>query len=667
MSLRAAIGEVFRGRPAAGADVVIRHVLRKPIATNLVLSFLLVIVLTTVIFSAVGLWIIGDRFVAQAQEKVRTDLNSAREIYSNQLTRIADELRFISDRTFVRSPLAGRDRAWLVDRLNGIRIQEGLDVLAITDAAGAVRLRTTNPGMFGDDQSHDQLVRAVLRSHEPAAATAVISAADLRRESPELAERAAIEFVPTPKARVRPDHHETAGLMLKAAAPVFDFQNRFTGVAYGGVLLNRSNGIVDKIKRTVFQGVRYGDVDVGTATIFQDDVRISTNVKNADGSRAVGTRVAEDVYNRVVRQGSLWTGRAYVVNDWYIAAYEPLTDLKGAIVGMLYVGLLEAKYGDLRRQTATGFLAITLLGAAVAMTLSYFISQRISRSIKELARSSERVAHGDLDQRVEIRSGDELQELAETFNFMAAALKQRDQQLKEQAARKVMESERLAMIGQLAAGVAHEINNPLTGIVTYAHLLLERLAADSREHDMAQKIATQANRCRVIIRGLLDFARQRKPDKRPCSVNAVLAECVALVAHQSLFHNIEIVKRFGEDLPLVPMDPSQIQQVFMNVIINAAEAMLEGGRLTLTTRYDAGGECVEAEFADSGCGIGEADMERIFDPFFTTKGARRGTGLGLAVSFGIVKEHKGTIGVESEIGKGTTFSVRLPLSVAEAA
>ena len=667
MSLRTAISAVLRGRPAEGAEVVIRHVLRVPIATNLVLSFLLVIVLTTVIFSAVGLWIIGDRFVAQAQEKVRTDLNSAREIYRHELDRMADAMRFVSDRTFVRAPLAERDFGWLVRRLDGIRVQEKLDALTLTDAAGRVWLRTTNPGVLGDDQSQDPLVGAVLRRHEPVTATTVISEADLRRESPALAERAAIPLVATPKARPRSESRQTSGLVLKAAAPIFDFENRFVGVAYGGVLLNRNTAIVDKIKRTVFQGVRFQGADVGTATIFQDDVRVSTNVKNEDGSRAVGTRVAEDVYDRVVRHGSPWTGRAYVVNDWYIAAYEPITDLRGSIVGMLYVGLLEAKYGDLRRQTVTGFLAITLLGAAVAMTLSYFISQRISRSVKELVRSSERVAHGDLDQRVEIRSGDELQELAETFNFMAAALKKRDQQLKEQAAKKVMESERLAMIGQLAAGVAHEINNPLTGIVTYAHLLLERLAAGSREHDMTQKIATQANRCRVIIRGLLDFARQRKPDKRPCSVNAVLAECVALVAHQSLFHNIEFVKRFGDDLPMVPMDPSQIQQVFMNVIINAAEAMLEGGRLTLTTRYDPAGECVEAEFADTGCGIGEADMERIFDPFFTTKGARRGTGLGLAVSFGIVKEHKGTIGVESELGKGTVFTVRLPLSVAEAA
>jgi two-component system NtrC family sensor kinase len=230
-----------------------------------------------------------------------------------------------------------------------------------------------------------------------------------------------------------------------------------------------------------------------------------------------------------------------------------------------------------------------------------------------------------------------------------------------------MESERLAMVGQLAAGVAHEINNPLTGIVTYSQLLLEKTPGEGSTRSSLQKIVTQANRCRKIVRGLLDFSRQSKPDERPCNVNTVLQDCVSLVAHQALFRNIEIVRNMNCDLPLVPMDPSQIQQVFLNLIINAAAATPSEGRLMLTTRLAGSGQAVEVEFADSGCGIKPADLERIFEPFFTTKGARRGTGLGLAISYGIVKEHRGTITVESEVGKGTTFVVSLPLSLEEEA
>lgn len=250
---------------------------------------------------------------------------------------------------------------------------------------------------------------------------------------------------------------------------------------------------------------------------------------------------------------------------------------------------------------------------------------------------------------------------------MASALKRRDEQLKEFATQKIMESERLALIGQLAAGVAHEINNPLEGIITYSHLLLERMPEPGRHRESAQKIVTQANRCRDIIRGLLDFARQRKPDKRLSDVNAVLQECVSLVSNQALFHNIEIVKDLAGNLPRALMDPSQIQQVFMNLIMNAVEAMNGAGRLTLRTRFDPGAKRVEAEVTDTGHGIRPEDKARVFDPFFTTKEIGHGTGLGLAISYGIVQEHNGTISVESEPGRGARFTVRLPVAGKEGA
>ncbi len=666
MNLLLAILDRLRNGPPAGAGGLGR-LLRLRIGAKLELSFLLIILLISLILSLVGTWVIGDRFVEQAQEKVGTDLNSAREIYHNYLVRISDAVRFASDRDFVRSPAyaGGRDR--LLRRLTDICRQEHLDALTLTDARGVVVLRTSNPGVYGDDQSRQQLVQAVLNRHEPVAATVVIPHDELFLTSPTLAARATIELIPTEMARPRAERYLTTGMALKAAAPVFDFQHRFAGVVYGGVLLNRNNEIVDKIKQTVFQGLQYHGQDMGTATIFQDDVRIATNVLNPDGARAIGTRAAQNVYDAVVLGGKKWIHRAYVVRDWRITAYEPIRDYHGAVIGMLYVGLLEGKYVEVRRRTVIVFLAITLGGSLLALSLSHYLSQRLSGSVKLLVAGAEQLACGNLSQRVQIRSGDEFQELAETFNVMAEALQARDRQLKEQTAKKVMESERLALIGQLAAGVAHEINNPLTGIVTYSNLLIEKLPDNSRDRDFVQKIAIQANRCREIIRGLLDFARQRKPDKRPTNINTVLQDCVSLVANQALFHNIEIVKRFAGELPPVLMDPSQMQQVFMNIIINAAEAMEEGGRLVLTTRFDPAGECVEAEFADTGCGIAEADRERIFDPFFTTKGARRGTGLGLAVSYGIVKEHRGTIAVESEVGKGTTFVVRLPLAMVEAA
>jgi two-component system NtrC family sensor kinase len=645
-----------------GLNSLKKNGVRIPIATKLILGFLLIVVIMSAVFSVVGVQVIGDRIVSEAQEKVRTDLNSAREIYLNYLGRISDEIRFVSDRTFVRDGSVYRDKRRLTDQLVSIRKREKLDVLTLTDPRGCVLLRTTNPQLFGDDQSHDDIVRAVLQKRELVASTAVISAVDLQRESPHLAERSYFKFIYTPMARVREEQEETSGLMLKAAAPIFSFDNRFVGIVYGGVLLNRNFEIVDKIKQTVFQNVIYEGKDIGTATIFLDDLRISTNVKNGDGTRAVGTRVAEEVYDQVAKEGNQWIGRAYVVNNWYITAYEPLRNVSNSIVGILYVGILEQKYTDIKSRTEIAFLVITLLGASVSMTLSYFVSRNISGPVKKLANASRDVAQGNLDTKVEIRSRDELRELADSFNFMASALKARDEKLKEFAREKIMESERLAIIGQLAADVAHEINNPMQGIVAYSHLLMERIPGENSTKDSVRKIVTQASRCTEIIRGLLDFSRQRKPQKRSSDVNLILQECVSLIDDQTLFHNIQIIKDIKENLPRVVIDPSQMQQVFINMIMNAAEAMDGSGQLTLTTRLEPIDGFIEIEFIDTGHGISDENLERIFDPFFTTKEMGHGTGLGLAISYGIIKEHQGTISVQSEVDKGTTFVVRLPVT-----
>lgn len=633
--------------------------------TKLVLSFLLIILLTSVTFSVVGVRVIGGRVVAEAQAKVRTDLNSAREILHNRLAAISDVVRFTGDRFLLMSELLAGNPKPAAEALSRIREREKLDVLTIADKNGRVLLRTSNPAQVGDDQSRDELVRAVLERKETVAAPCIVAGEDLRRETPRLADQAYFRFVDTPKARVRQTTEETAGMMLKAAAPIFGPENSLMGVVYGGILLNRNYEIVDRIKQTVFQNLEYKGRDIGTATIFQDDLRISTNVKNEDGSRAIGTRVAEDVYQQVTREGKPWIGRAFVVNHWYISAYEPLRDLGGRIIGMLYVGVLEQKYVDLQRRAVLVFLAIAVFGSLVALALGYYISSRISVSIKKLAAASEQVAHGNLDAKVEIRSHDELRELADAFNFMAEALKKRDEKLREFTTRRIMQSERLAHIGQLAAGVAHEINNPLQGIVTYSHLLLEQATTQNGTRGSLEKIVKQANRCRDIIRGLLDFSRQRKPEKRLSSVNRVLDECISLVDNQALFLNIRIVKHQAQDLPQVLMDPSQIQQVFMNMIINAAEAMNGAGQLTIATRHVPDESAVEAEFTDSGHGIKEEDLDRIFSPFFTTKEVGHGTGLGLAISYGIVKEHKGTITVESQEGQGATFTIRLPVTSVE--
>jgi two-component system NtrC family sensor kinase len=635
--------------------------IRLSIATKLTLSFLSIILLSNLIFTIAGIQIINNRIIEEAQERVRNDLNAAREIYQGRLQHVEDAVEFTTVRLFMGDILRGEMRQEYLDELVRFEGSESIDVLTIIDNTGKVVLRVNNPTMTGDDQSLDEIVRVVLMTWAPASGTTIVSAEELELESPALAEQAYFKFVETPMARVRPETDAADGMMLKAAAPIFDAQGNFIGVVYGGILLNRNYDIVDKVKGTVFQNVVYEGKDIGTATIFQDDVRISTNVKDNRGARATGTRIQEDVYNQVMIKQEPWVGRAYVVTDWYITAYEPIRNINQKVVGILYVGILEQKYTDIQNQTVLVFVGITLAGAVLTTIIALWVSRQISSPIRSLVDASKQLADGNLEAKVELTSGDELGKLSYRFNQMAAALRERDERLKEFTKRKIMESERLAIVGQLAANVAHELNNPLQGIVTYSSLLLEKDICDEPSRQNIEKIVTQANRCRVIIRGLLDFSRQKKPVKTLTNINALLRGCISLVENQAQFHNITIAQNLDESMPMIVVDPSQIERVFLNLIINAADAMNGDGVLTLTTCFGMNTKTIEIEVKDTGHGISLENMERIFNPFFTTKEIGHGVGLGLAISYGIVKEHNGEITVESEIGKGARFTVNLPI------
>lgn len=637
-----------------------RHLPARTIAFRLTLSFVFIIVVISVIFTAVGVRFIADRTMAEAQNKVRNDLNSGREIYLATLHTIHQTIRFSADRFYLRNALIGGELAGPpTDELTRTLVQEGLHTLTVTDPDGVVVFRAHNPAVRGDKKTNP-LLDAVMQKKISISATSVVPGEELRRDSPTLAERAYFKFVETPMARPTTQTEQTAGMMMEAAAPIFDYNGKMIGILTGGVLLNRNYDIVDKIKQTVYRGMQFKGRDVGTSTLFLDDLRIATNVVNGRGERAVGTRIAERVYKRTVEEGEPWIDRAYVVNDWYLTAYEPIRDVSEKIVGVLYVGMLEAPYADVKRRTTILFLSIALAGTIVAVALSYLVSSKVTVPVKKLVLASREVADGNLDTRVTIRSDRELAELADAFNSMAEALQTRDDKLREFATKRIMESERLAVVGKLAADVAHELNNPLQGIVTYANLMLEKTPEEDFFKMSLEKIVKQATRCTMIVRGLLDFARQRKPNKKPSFLNQIVSDCLSLVEHRALFQNIRVVKKLGDNLPPVVVDPSQVEQVFMNMIMNAAEAMDGAGTLTVTSRLDPAGEFVEMAFADTGHGISEENMERIFDPFFTTKEVGHGTGLGLAISYGIVKEHDGWISVESKIGKGTTFTVRFP-------
>jgi len=647
-----------------GARVVDGTIMRISLKAKLIVSFLAVIVIGGLVTTLVGTRLIGTGIIRQAQDKVRNDLNAAREIYRQESEKLKDTVRFTAlRRFFIGEALLNNDITALTKELERIRKAESLDILTLTDDVGRVVVRFRNPSISGDSQADDVLVSRVLAGREAVAATVIVPEEELRKEGPDLAEQARIEYIPTPKAKPTLETKQTSAMCIKAAAPILGDNGQLLGVLYGGNLLNRNYEIVDKVKETVYQAVKYEGKDIGTATIFQGDLRISTNVLRADGTRAIGTRISEEVYERVLVEGLPWIDRAFVVNNWYISAYEPIRDVKDEIIGILYVGILEEKFTDMRNRAIAIFLGIALTGMVIALIVSNFLAKGVLQPIKRLIFASHQWAVGNLDYRAETTAKDEIAELTETFNTMASSLKERDDRLKEYAHQQIMKSDRLATLGQLAAGVAHEINNPLGAVLMYAHLSLEEMEAEDARRKNLEKAVTEATRCKNIVRGLLDFARQSEPNIEESDVDEILKRTLSLLENQALFQNIKITTTLSASLPRAMMDSGQIQQVFTNIIFNAAEAMAGEGELAVVSRTTPGDEWVEIEFTDTGCGIPRENLEKIFDPFFTTKEVGRGTGLGLAVSYGIIARHKGTIEVESEPGKGTTFIVRLPLRI----
>ena len=351
------------------------------------------------------------------------------------------------------------------------------------------------------------------------------------------------------------------------------------------------------------------------------------------------------------------------------------------VLGVIDIGVslarLDRDMATMQRATV-GISALALL--ALAATVIVYTRYAVVRPVLRLVRATRRVASGDLRQRVPVESRSELGQLELSFNDMAESLARAraerlqllaslEQQVEERTAElraaqdRLVQSEKLSSLGRLAASVAHEINNPLAGILTYAKLLIRTLedpAADDRARAAAVKqlrlVQRETERCTAIVRNMLDFARERPLTLTDIGVNAVIDEALMLVANQAKLQDIRLEKSLG-DLPLVHADSGQLRQALINIIINACDAMVGGGRLTVVTRVDARG-MVEVRVSDTGCGIPPEHLAKVLDPFFTTK--EKGTGLGLSVVYGIVERHGGKVEIQSEVGKGTTVIIRLP-------
>lgn len=619
----------------------------------------------------IGSLLITDRIFRQAQQKVIGDLYLARKVYLDEINHLASIVRMAGLTPAMGDHLASDTMPLPEKALQRLLQGEQLSFLNVIDNHGVVHYRAANPMRHGDWLGGDPLVARALKG-ELKVGTQIYTPEQLVAENPALAETARVAIKATPRGRADAQGREQRGLMLVATAPLLTSGGRVAGALQAGFMLNGDSRVVDTITRIVFD--KEGG---GAATIFLGDVRVATNVRDKAGDRATGTLMSQEVARVVLSQGQPWSDRAFVLSDWFISAYEPIRDPSGSVVGALYVGMLEQPLLDLRKNLNLIFAGVLLFVSVIGITLSTWIGSRLAQPVRALADAARRMASGELVGPILVKSDDEIGLLADEFNTMTREVStlnqtleqkvvERTEQLEEKsqqlldAQKELAKSERLAGLGLLAAGVAHEINNPLAVIRGNAELLQTSIPNDSEDREEVDAIVEETIRISRIVNNLRAFSRNGMQRVSRFSLGGLLDGILDQIGHQIPLERYRVVRSYwGRDVTMEG-DEDQLRQVFTNLIVNGLQAMPEGGELTVNAAPEGTEGWVCVTVRDQGGGIREEDMGRLFTPFFSTK--LQGTGLGLAVSYGIVSDHGGEIKVSSSAGQGAVFKVLLPIN-----
>lgn len=626
------------------------------------------------------------KFDAMLISKVNGDLTIAHQYLARILENTGEKVQALGAAARFRDAVEGAERSGAaLDRL----LEESREALAFDflflvgqsgDIIASARVHAATPRT-------DWPIVASALSGTSATAIDIYGNDELALIAPELAARAPVELVPTPNAVPTERTVETRGMVIQSSSPV-TLADGGRAALVGGLLLNRNLVFIDTINDLVYREESLPEGSQGTATLFLDDVRVSTNVRLFEGRRALGTRVSAIVRHAVLDRGRTWLDSAFVVNDWYISAYEPIVDSYGDRVGMLYVGFLETPFTEAKYQTL--FLIALAFLAIAAATVPIFLrwARAIFQPIEGMTGTIARVESGDLGARTRhARADDEIGRVALHLDHLLDLLQERDRELRdwneelnarveertrelqlanrrlEATTKQLVMSEKLAAIGEITAGVAHEINNPIA--VMQGNLEVVRNVM-GKKAELAKTefrlLDEQIHRISQIVTKLLQFA---KPEEyagyvERHSPEQVIADTLPLVQHLLNKAAIEVVRE-DRATRLILMNRTELQQVLVNLIVNAIHAMPDGGRLTLRT-YDQDQDRkpgLVLEVADTGVGMAPEVVQKVFDPFFTTK-RREGTGLGLSISQTLATRQGGRISVASTPGKGTTFSIWLP-------
>ncbi len=596
---------------------------KQNLKTRILLSFFLVLSVAGISAAVLGCYVIQRDIIGRAQMQVKNDLKAASLVYQGELDRIKSACDLVFE--------SGQAAA-LKDAM-------GLDYVEVIPAGDASKIK-------------GEIAAAALKG-KAVVGTRLIAKDELLGMGRGFYELARMAILATPKARPSAKQTLETAMALEYARPVYDAAGRVQSVMVAGKLINRDFELVDKIRDLVFENKLYGGKPLGTVTIFQDDVRIATNVLDEKGNRAIGTRISEAVYRKVVEQGESWIKRAFVVTDWYLTGYEPIRDINGRIIGVLYVGLLEQPYVDMARNIFLVFLAIVLFSGILAVVLRFFLATSITRPVEDMMGAAEKIAAGDLGSRVRAETSiREFDSLAASFNKMAQKLDEREKALK-------IVNERLSALNttyvDLVCFVSHELKAIISSLVLNAHIVKDGFLGEVNEKQKKalEAITSPLDYLAATVRNFLDLGRIEKGELALCKSRFCLKEdvfdgSIEVFLKQAAKKDMRISNMLDPALA-IEGDVDLMRIVANNLIGNAVKFGQAQGCITVSCRK--AGDHLEVEIYNDGCPIPAREHDKLFKKFskIETPGteAAQGTGLGLFIVKEIVNKHNGRIWLET--------------------